>query len=106
MTIFTPQSNDKPRPRTVVAMLLLGLLVGNSLQTWASTSPPALDAKQTATPTGAADWQSILQQAEHRLDLNLVTQADLDRVRAEQARADGCSRGPLSSMACTATIAP
>lgn len=93
MTIFTPQSNDKPRPRTVVAMLLLGLLVGNSLQTWASTSPPALDAKQTATPTGAADWQSILQQAEHRLDLNLVTQADLDRVRAEQARADGWLAG-------------
>lgn len=93
MTIFTPQSTDKPRPRAVVAILLLGLFGGNSLQTWASTSPSALDAKQTATPTGSLDWQSTLQQAEHRLDLNLVTQADLDRVRAEQARADGWLAG-------------
>jgi len=93
MTIFTPQSTDKPRPRTVVAMLLLGLLSGNSPQTWASSPPPALNATQATMPTGSSDWQSILQQAEQRLDMNLVTQADLVRVQTEQTRANGWLAG-------------
>lgn len=97
MTTCTPPSHARPwphHPGPATVLILCGLL-GAVLQARAAeqTMPPALNAAQHEMPAGATDWGSILQRAERRLDMNLVTQADLERVQAEQTRANGWLAG-------------
>lgn len=103
MTTFTPPLTDRSGGRAcrpMAALSLLVLLGTPPLVGAAAPTPPAPDVShgQTAiqTPRNAADWSGVLHRAEQRLDMNLVTQADLDRVQAEQARADGwLAGGPI-----------
>lgn len=61
-----------------------------------AVAPPMLSMAPTtmaANLGGGANWASILQQTEQRLSQNLITDADVARVQAEQARANGWLAG-------------
>ncbi|MDD2893839.1 MAG: TolC family protein [Halothiobacillaceae bacterium] len=68
------------------------LAVSQVNQAVASPMPPIVPATQAAN-SGGASWASILQQTEQRLSQNLITDADVARVQAEQARANGWLAG-------------
>lgn len=95
MTRIMPHPTALPRRRTykpVLAAVLLGLLGASALSVQAENLAP-LNAQAAMPPATASDWQGILAQAERRLDMNLVTEADLARVRAERSRANGWLAG-------------
>jgi outer membrane protein TolC len=59
----------------------------------ASPTPPIAPATLAANAMGTASWASILQLTEQRLSQNLISDADVARVQAEQARANGWLAG-------------
>ncbi|MHB9022334.1 MAG: TolC family protein [Halothiobacillus sp.] len=77
--------------RQVGWMLLAALAVPGwaSSQAFAAQWQPITPPINVASQSDSANWATILQQTEQRLSQNLITDADVVRVQAEQARANG-----------------
>ncbi|HQT43635.1 MAG TPA: TolC family protein [Halothiobacillus sp.] len=86
-----PQPHRPLVLRQVGWMLLAALAVPGwaSSQAFAAQWQPITPPINVASSSDAANWATILQQTERRLSQNLITDADVVRVQAEQARANG-----------------